>query len=158
VFQYSLFRITPVCSHSAVEVFLIQDMFRAIFFVLFYCSLDSQILLLFTGYDCLHLFAALVTLQALFINTFPVHCHFGFYFLCSRHCYIFFILLSLCIFTNSIYFTPTNAHVKPLFLAFIVKCTPTCVSILGSSSGFFFLKKPLSLQLHVLKGPIALMS
>jgi hypothetical protein len=27
-------------------------------------------------------------------------------------------LLSLCIFTNSIYFTPTTAHVKPLFCSF----------------------------------------
>jgi hypothetical protein len=32
-----------------------------------------------------------------------------------------FILLSPCIFTNSIYFTPTNAHVKPLFCSFYCK-------------------------------------
>jgi hypothetical protein len=36
-------------------------------------------------------------------------------------------LLSPCIFTNSIYFTPTNAHVKPLFCSFYCKMYPyTC--------------------------------
>ena len=39
----------------------------------------------------------------------------------------FYILLSPCIFTNSIYFTPTNAHVKPLFCNVYCKMYPyTC--------------------------------
>jgi hypothetical protein len=53
-----------LCSHSEIEVFLIQNTFRAIF------------QLLFTRCDCLHLFAALVALKAQFLNTFPAHCHF----------------------------------------------------------------------------------
>jgi hypothetical protein len=39
-------------------------------------------------------------------------CHRAFYIAVTVH----FILLSPCIFTNTIYFTPTNAHVKQLFL------------------------------------------
>jgi hypothetical protein len=55
-----------------------------------------------------------------------------------------------------IYFTPTNAHVKPHFCSFYCKMYPyTCFDPRIIIRVFF--KKPLSLQLHILKGPIALM-
>ena len=75
----------------------------------------------------------------------------------TSYYFINFILLSPCIFTNSLYFTPTNVHVKPLYCSFCCKMYPyTCFDPRIIVRVFF--KKPLSLQLHILKGPIALVS